>query len=166
MQPTIDELLALDLLTLREHTELAGDVFDADQQRLRLQQSLNNSEVCSVQRAGKLVAYAMLRPESENCWFVGAFSTHPLHRTSAVVSELLAKVARLARERGIAEFRSHVYKTNRLSVAFHRKLGFQITRENEKAFEFFTSVSTLGERPAIRRAADTATTAMPPTPDN
>lgn len=153
MQPTIDELLALDLLTLREHTERAGDVFDVDQQRLRLQRSLNDSEVCSVRREGALVAYAMLRPESEHCWFVGAFSTHPLHRTSTVVSELLAQVARLARERGIADLRSHVYKANRLSVAFHRKLGFQITRENEKAIEFFASVSKLGERPAIRRAA-------------
>ncbi len=84
---------------------------------------------------------------------MGGFSTHPLYRTPAVVSELLAKVARLARERGIAELRSHVYKTNRLSIAFHRKLGFQITRENEKAIEFFASVSTLSDRPAVQRAA-------------
>lgn len=153
MQPTLDELLALDLLTLRDHTELAGAVFDIDQQRLRLQQSLADSELCSVRRDGELVAYAMLRPESEYCWFVGAFSTHPLHRTFAVVSELLARIAKLARERGIAELRSHVYKTNHLSIAFHRKLGFQVTRENDKAIEFFTSVSKLGERPAIRRAA-------------
>lgn len=153
MLPSLDELLALDSLTLRAHTELAGDVFQVDQQRERLQRSLNDSEVCSVRRKGELVAYAMLRPESNACWFVGAFSTHPLHRTFAVVSELLAKVVSLARERGIAELKSHVYKTNRLSIAFHRKLGFHITRENEKAVEFFASISTLSERPAVRRAA-------------
>jgi len=38
------------------------------------------NEVCTVRRNGKLVAYAMLRPEAGACWFVGAFGTHPLHR--------------------------------------------------------------------------------------
>lgn len=153
MLPSVDELLALDALTLREHTELAGDVFDLGQHRVSLQRSLATSEVCSVRREGELVAYAMLRPESEACWFVGAFHTHPLYRTSAVLSVLIAKVAMLAREKGIAELKSHVYKTNRLSIAFHRKLGFQITRENEKAVEFFTSISTLSNQRAVQRAA-------------
>jgi L-amino acid N-acyltransferase YncA len=152
MPPSLDELLALDLLTLRTHTERAGDVFQVDQQRERLQRSLNDSEVCSVRRQGELVAYAMLRPESNACWFVGAFSTHPLHRTSTVVSELLAKVVSLARKRGISELKSHVYKTNRLSIAFHRKLGFHIARENEKAIEFFASITTLSERLAVQHA--------------
>lgn len=38
--PNFDEILALDLLTLREHTELAGDVFDPATQREKLKQSL------------------------------------------------------------------------------------------------------------------------------
>jgi L-amino acid N-acyltransferase YncA len=125
------------LRILREHTNLAGDVFDVDDHRARLQQSLETYVVCSVRRAGKLVAYAILRRESESCWLVGGFCTHPLHRTPAVISELLAKIVRLGREKGIAELRSHVYKTNRSSLAFHRKLGFHITRENEKAVESF-----------------------------
>ena len=153
MLPSIDELLALDSLTLRDHTERAGDAFDLDEHRARLQASLEVNELCSVRREGKLVAYAMLRPESAACWFVGAFSTHPLHRTPPVISELLAKLARLVSERGIAELRSHVYKTNRLSMAFHRKLGFQVTRENEKGVEFFASILELKDRPALRRAA-------------
>ena len=153
MRPSLDELLALDLLTLRAHTELAGDVLQADLQRECLKRSLNDSEVLSVRRQGELVAYAMVRPESNACWFVGAFSTHPHHRTSTVVSELLAKMVNLAHEHGIEELKSHVYKTNRLSLAFHRKLGFRITRENEKAVEFVASISTLSERPAVQRAA-------------
>ena len=152
MLPSVDEILALDLLTLREHTNLAGDVFDVDHHRARWQRSLETYAVCSVRRAGELVAYAMLRPESESCWFVGGFCTHPLHRTPAVISELLAQVVSLGREKGIAELRSHVYKTNRLSLAFHRKLGFHVTRETEKAVEFFAPISALNERPAIRRA--------------
>jgi GNAT superfamily N-acetyltransferase len=55
---------------------------------------------------------------------------HPLHRTYAVMTELLTKIATVANERGISELKSHVYKTNRLSVAFHRKLGFQVTPED------------------------------------
>ncbi|MFM0730329.1 GNAT family N-acetyltransferase [Paraburkholderia sediminicola] len=153
MMPTVNEILTLDLLTLREHTERAGDVFDADQHRVRLQASLEDCEVCSVRRAGELVAYAMLRRESETCWFVSGLSTHPLHRTPAVMSELLSKLAELAGRTGIVELRSNVYKTNRLSMAFHRKLGFHITRENEKAVEFFASVSTISRRPSIQRAA-------------
>jgi GNAT superfamily N-acetyltransferase len=152
MTATINEILALDLLTLREHTERAGDVLDADQHRVRLQASLEVCAVCSVRKAGELVAYAMLRPESETCWFVSGLSTHPLHRTPTVMSELLSKLAELAGRMGIVELRSNVYKTNRLSMAFHRKLGFHIRRENEKAVEFFAAVSTISGRPSVQRA--------------
>jgi ribosomal protein S18 acetylase RimI-like enzyme len=153
MLPTVDELLGLDSLTLRAHTEQAGDAFDLDEHRVSLQNALEVNEVCSVRRESKLVAYAMLRPDAGACWFVGAFGTHPLYRTYTVISELLAKIATLAHERGIGEFRSHVYKTNRLSIAFHRKLGFHVTRENDKAFEFFVTVDELTSKPAARRAA-------------
>ncbi|MDN7466121.1 GNAT family N-acetyltransferase [Burkholderia gladioli] len=156
MLPTVDELLMLDSLTLRAHTEQAGDAFDMNEHRVKLQKALKVNEVCSVRREGRLVAYAMLRPDAEACWFVGAFGTHPLHRTYSVMSELLAKIAALANERGIGEFRSHVYKTNRLSIAFHRKLGFRVTRENDKAFEFFIAVDELASKPAARRAATVA----------
>ena len=152
MMATINEILALDLLTLREHTERAGDVLDANQHRVRLQTSLEDCEVCLVRRAGELVAYAMLRRESETCWFVCGLSTHPLHRTPAVMSELFSKLAELATRMGIVELRSNVYKTNRLSMAFHRKLGFHITRENEKAVEFFAAVATISGRPSVQRA--------------
>ncbi|CAB3673328.1 hypothetical protein LMG24238_02220 [Paraburkholderia sediminicola] len=157
MLPSIDELLALDALTLREHTEQAGDTFNVEEHRAQLRKSLEVSQVCSVRREGKLVAYAMLRPHSGACWFVGAFGTHPLYRTYAVITELLAKMATLASEQGIGELRSHVYKTNRLSIAFHRKLGFQVKRENDKAFEFFITIRELATKPAVQRATAKAT---------
>jgi GNAT superfamily N-acetyltransferase len=152
MSPSVDELLALDSLTLRDHTVQAGDTFDVDEHRAKLQKAVDVSEICSVRREGNLVAYAMLRRDSGACWFVGAFGTHPSHRTYAVMTDLLAKIAMLASERGIGELRSHVYKINRLSVAFHRKLGFRVTRENDKAFEFFATVDELAMKPAVRRA--------------
>ncbi|MGI4861252.1 MAG: GNAT family N-acetyltransferase [Janthinobacterium lividum] len=148
----IDEVLALDLLTLRAHTERAGDAIDADLHSVRVRTMLENASVCSVRKADELAAYAALAPESDTCWFVQAFNTHPLHRTPAVMSELVSKLSELACERGIVALRSHVYKTNHLSIAFHRKLGFRVTRENEKALELFAAVATISQRRAVQRA--------------
>lgn len=152
LPPSVEELLAFDTLTLREHTEQAGDAFDPDAQRERLRQALAAYEIRSVRRDGELVAYAMLRPESASCWFVGAFGIHPRHRGYGVLGELLAKLVELAGARGIREFRSHVYRTNRLSIAFHRKLGFRVTRENDKGFEFVVTLDELANHAAILRA--------------
>lgn len=80
-----------------------------------------------------------------------------LHRKYTVVSELFAKIATLAIERRIGELRSHVYKTNRVSIAFHRRLGFLVTRENDKGFEFFITLDELATKPAVRRATARAT---------
>jgi ribosomal protein S18 acetylase RimI-like enzyme len=154
MKPTVSEILALDLLTLREHTERAGDILDADRHRAALQASMDVSQICSVRRAGQLVAYSMLCRESETCWFVTGLGTHPLHRTPGLLRELLSQLAEIAMRLGILEIRSHVYKTNHLSMAFHRKLGFRVTRENEKGVEFFASVSTLGRHSSIQRAVN------------
>jgi hypothetical protein len=58
-----------------------------------------------------------------------------------------------------------VYKTNRLSVSFHRKLGFDVVRENDKAFEFFAELDKLARRPAIRRATESHLHGRPSKPD-
>jgi len=141
--PNIDEMLALDLLTLREHTELAGDVFDAVTQRQKLEQSLAVSEVVTVRRDGALVAYAMLRPQEDGRWFVLGFNTHPDYRDGGVFRDLFALLAGLAKRCSITSFRSNVYKTNRLSMAFHRRLGFRVTRENPKGVEFTADLAEL-----------------------
>ncbi|MDT9000005.1 GNAT family N-acetyltransferase [Paucibacter sp. APW11] len=154
----IDELLALDLLTLREHTERAGDAMEPAQQREQLCQSLAQSRLCSVRREGRLIAYAMLRPADGMTWFVGGFNTDPAHRSAPVLRELFAQVAQLLQAEGASELCSHVYKTNALSLAFHRRLGFRVTRESDKAVEFRASVAELMASPALRRAAAEAAT--------
>ncbi len=151
--PTLEELLALDLLTLREHTERAGDTLDPELHASRIRESLLTSQVCAVRRDGELVAYAMLTPESptSTCWFVLAFNTHPQHRTSAVMFELFQAFFELVKRLGIEELRSNVYKTNTLSMAFHKRLGFRMTKESTKGVEFFTSVAEIADSPAIER---------------
>ncbi|WP_243750906.1 hypothetical protein [Paraburkholderia sp. BL10I2N1] len=44
-----------------------------------------------------------------------------------------------------------------MSIAFHRKLGFLVTRESDKGFEFFITLDELATRPAVRRAIARAT---------
>ena len=137
------ELLALDLLTLRAHTELAGDVLDADAHRQLLAESLATAELVVVRRSGALVAYAMLRPQEAGLWFVLGFNTHPAHRDAGVFRDLFAQIAALAGRRSITALRSNVYRTNRLSVAFHRRLGFRVTREAAKGVEFTATLEEL-----------------------
>lgn len=157
--PTLEELLCLDLLTLREHTELAGDRIDPETQAAQIRESLKISKVCAVRRGDALVAYAMLSPmEPASSWFVRAFNTHPAHRTAPVLRELFSAIAEVVKREGVADLRSHVYKTNRLSMAFHRKLGFQVTKENAKGVEFFATIAQLS---AGRYVASTATVATP-----
>ena len=153
MMINVDEVLALDLLTLREHTELAGDVFNAVTQRLLLEQSIGTAEVVTVRRNGTLIAYAMLRPqEDEGRWFVLGFNTHPTHRNATVFRELFTQIASLARRCSISSLRSNVYRTNRLSMAFHKRLGFTVTRETSKGVEFTASLDDLAlASPALQR---------------
>lgn len=151
--PLIEELVALDLLTLREHTERAGDRIDPQLHAAQVRESLEVSRVCEVRRGGDLVAYAMLNQMSSSIWFVRGFNTHPEHRSPPVMRELFSRVGAVVSEEGISELRSHVYKTNRLSMAFHRRLGFRVTKENERAVEFAATVEGLASNPSIERTA-------------
>lgn len=142
-KPQVEEILALDLLTLRTHTELAGDVFDPEQQRSAIEAALARSQLAFVRREGRLIGYAMLQAQEAGCWFVSGFNTHPAHRSGPVFRELFAQIGVLAKRHGITSFQSHVYKTNRLSLAFHTRLGFSVTKENDKAVEFSATLEQL-----------------------
>jgi ribosomal protein S18 acetylase RimI-like enzyme len=133
---TLDELLALDLLTLREHTELAGDVLDPSVHRSRVERSMQVSQLCAVRRDGRLAGYAMFQPGTDGGWFVTGFNVHPSARNASVMRELIAAVADRIERFGIDSLCSHVYKTNDRSIRFHRRLGFRVARENDKGIEF------------------------------
>lgn len=136
---------------LLEHTKLARDQIDPEQHAANLRESLGFSRTCVVRRRGELVAYAMLNQVSGSSWFVRGFNTYPGHRNASVVRELLQQMCELACQEGIAELRSNVYKTNRQSMVFHRRLGFRVTKENTKGVEFFVTVEDLSSIPLIGR---------------
>jgi len=147
----IDEYLGIDLLALRTHTEEAGDRLDETEHRARLARSFAISEICEVRRDGAVLAYAMLRPKTDDTWFVTAFNVHPNNRTPGVFVALAAEfISKLQRHR-VLKIQSNVYRTNLRSMEFHRRLGFVITRENEKGVEFTASVATILSNPVAAR---------------
>lgn len=114
---------------------------------------MKTAEIVSVRRDGTLVAYAMLRPQDDGLWFVLGFNTHPAHRDANVFRDLFAQIACLAARLSITALRSNVYRTNRLSMAFHRRLGFRVTREGAKGVEFTATLDDLlAASPALRPA--------------
>lgn len=147
----LEQLLALDLLTLRTHTEQAGDLFTIDTQRTSLINALAISELCYVERDTRIVAYALLRPYSDACWFVCSFTTHPAFRSAPVLRHLFTQIAQILAQHKVTQLCSHVYKTNRLSSAFHRKLGFVVTNENAKAWEFRCQTAALLQQPSLQK---------------
>jgi GNAT superfamily N-acetyltransferase len=148
--PEVHEILELDLLTLREHTERAGDQLDPERHRKSIESLLALSEVAVVRRESVLVAYAMLQPQEEGRWFVTGFNTHPSHRSAPVFRALFAQLIEIAARRGITALRSNVYKKNRLSMAFHTRLGFRVTQENTKGVEYTASVEELMDKNSFR----------------
>lgn len=151
-EPQVDEILQMDLLTLSAPTEQAGNRLDPATQRAAIAASLAVSDRVAVRRQGRLVGYALLRPQPDGSGFVGAFNTHPAHRDAAVMRCLIGQLLTRAACRGFSALRSHVYKSNRLSMAFHIRLGFQITRQNDKAVEFSASLPDLQARhPRLHR---------------
>jgi len=147
----VDDFLQLDLAALRAHTEAAGDQIDHNRHRDILCKSLSISKVCEVRRSGSLVAYAVLRPDTKDCWFVGAFNIHPDHRTPGIFLALAASFLETIKRHSVLELRSNVYRSNLKSVALHRRLGFIATKENAKGIEFRGSVLKILETPVCRR---------------
>ncbi len=138
----MEEILALDMLTLPAHTHAAGDEFSEASHRAALAQVLPKSEVIKIHRHGRLAGYAYLWPKGGGLWHVGGFTVHPDFRTGRVLRRLLAKIEALAKAKGIAELQSHVYKTNPRSLALHRRLGFVEFEENEKGFAFSLKITS------------------------
>lgn len=147
----LDEILALDLLTLRRHTEAAGDKLDAEAHRRAIAKSLALSELLVVRRDDTLVAYALLQPQTEGRWFVTGFGTHPVHRNASTVNKLLVQLIGAVERLSIEAICSNVYKTNRLSMAFHERLGFKVTRENGKGVQFDATVDDLRSNASLTR---------------
>ena len=151
-RPDIDAIAALDAMVLADHTRRAGDEFDIAVHRQALHRSLERSQLICVARDGMHVAHTYFWPHGETVWFVGGFSIHPQYRNASVLGELGRRVAQIMDEKEIGSLVSHVYRTNTLSLAFHRRLGFSVVAQNEKGFALSIDRVTL-ERSILGKRA-------------
>lgn len=138
--PTLEDLLALDAVCLREPS---GGPLDLDAHRLRLAQSITRSRFASVRRSGALVGYGYMWPLDKERWFVGGLAIHPDHRNANVTGVLLHAFARLVRDSGARELHSHVLADNAASLKLHRRLGFTEAHRNAQAVAFVAGVADL-----------------------
>ena len=151
--PWLDAMVTLDERTLRTHTEAAGKTWHREQHRSALASSLAASRFLGLAREQSLLAYVLLRPLPETAgsdWFVGMINSDPQHRDAALWRRLFAAVAGLLQTEGVQRLHSHVYKTNAGSLALHRRLGFQVVRENAQALAFCVDSAMLLAHPLLR----------------
>jgi ribosomal protein S18 acetylase RimI-like enzyme len=132
----MEEILALDMLTLRAHTLAVGDEFTTERHRAALVAVLPKSKIVKIHRSATLAGYTYLWPKGGGLWFVGGVGIHPDFRFGRVIAQLLAEIKTLAEHEGITELQSHVYKTNQRSIALHQRLGFKFIQENQKGLAF------------------------------
>ncbi len=69
------------------------------------------------------------------------FVVHPQHRNKVVLTSLFTQLARFIRKNSVQKIVSNVFRNNTLSVNFHQRLGFVITRENELRYEFQLTIN-------------------------
>lgn len=139
-RPAIDEVLALDLKVLRAPD---GSPLDAAGHREMLEKSLPRAEWALVRRKGQLVAYGYLWPLAGATWFVGGLAIDPDHRNAPTIAALGREMAALIARIGAQRLESHVLRTNAASLRLHRRLGFEVAQENDRAIAFGADVPSL-----------------------
>ncbi|MCX4028491.1 GNAT family N-acetyltransferase [Endozoicomonas sp. SM1973] len=130
------EYIDLTLLTLEGISSAAGRPIDEQVYLESLEIAMNNGLLFEVRRNGILLSYATLKDIGSGTWFILIFITHPNHRTKQVFGELFSQISTHLESVKARKLVSNVLRVNRLSLAFHRKLGFTVTRKADIGFEF------------------------------
>ncbi|MDE1463708.1 GNAT family N-acetyltransferase [Spartinivicinus poritis] len=130
------DYIDLTLLTLEGISKTAGRPIDEQAYLESIEIAMNHGLLFEVRRNGILLSYATLKDMGSGTWFILMFVTHPYHRTKQVFGELFSKIIAHLETVKACKLVSNVLKVNKLSLAFHRKLGFTITREADIGFEF------------------------------
>lgn len=74
------------------------------------------------------------------------FVVRPDYRSKAAFLVLFRGIVNILKDRDSRVLMSNVLRLNELSVQFHKRLGFEITRENHLGYEF-----TLALTPEVKR---------------
>ena len=138
-----DEFLQLDTLTLDEISNAAGHALDRKIYLDSLVKAKSEGNLFEVRRDNRLIAYSTLRDLENGNWFILMFVTHPEHRTRRVFLSLFSQITEHLNKNNAKRLVSNVLKNNEASIAFHKKLGFELTRENEMGYEFTLSLDNV-----------------------
>nr|WP_321460102.1 GNAT family N-acetyltransferase [uncultured Vibrio sp.] len=132
----MNEYLELDLLTLKSISEDAGRPIDEFAYLSSLESAASDGLLFECRNESMLRGYFTLRELSPTRWFVPMFVVHPEHRNRAVFMSLFTQLARFVNSNNVEILVSNVLRNNRLSINFHQRLGFEVTRENDLGYEF------------------------------
>lgn len=130
------EYIELDKLTLSELSEEAGVPIDVNLYHDSLLLARQSGLLFDCRKQGHLQGYFTLRELAKGVWFIPMFVVHPDHRNSKVFRTLFSQLKQFILVRDVSSLVSNVYRNNKLSNNFHRKLGFEVTRESERGFEY------------------------------
>ena len=132
----MSEYLELDQLTLGEISVAAGNPIDEEAYLKSLEEAKSTGCLFDVRKDGILRAYATLKDLGGGKWFVLMFVTHPQWRTKHTFTELFGEIISHLEKVNAKTLVSNVFKVNKPSIAFHMKIGFNITREAPHGYEF------------------------------
>jgi L-amino acid N-acyltransferase YncA len=133
---TIDEMLEIDRLVLRDHCQGGSPLIDLETHRAVLEKSKSKSQFAVVRRKGAVAAYGYLWPLEKNMWFVGGIAIRPNCENPSVIRGLAARILSIVEQNDIRALRSNVFKANGASVNLHSRLGFVVTQSSDIGFEF------------------------------
>ncbi|HET8903136.1 MAG TPA: GNAT family N-acetyltransferase [Saccharospirillum sp.] len=123
-------------MTLKDISIEAGMPIEDEVYLNSLEEARASNCLFDVRRHGALQAYSTLKYVGEGKWHVLMFVTQPEQRNKDTFTELFGKIILHLDKVNAKTLVSNVFKVNRLSVAFHKKLGFKITREAPHGYEF------------------------------
>jgi len=130
------EYLELTLMTLNTLSEQAGKPINQSAYLASLMQASTQGYLFEYRNNQQLLGYFTVEHMEQQTWFVPILVVHPKHRTRKVFASLLSQFIQFIEAKQATTLISHAFKNNALSIKFHKRLGFNVIRENHIAFEF------------------------------
>jgi len=140
-----NEYFELCKLTLTAHTEAAGETLDETAYLESIKTAQDNGLQFEYRIDHQLAGFISMKDNGDGEWFVLLIVIHPDYRTRKVFMALFYSAYQRMNQKIATSIKSNVYKNNHLSVEFHKKLGFSVTRENDLGYEFTLVVESNSE---------------------
>ena len=132
----MEEYLELTLMTLNTLSEQAGKPINRSAYLASLMQASTQGYLFEYRNHQQLLGYFTVEHMQQQRWFIPILVVHPKHRTRKVFASLLVQFIQFIEAKQATTIISHAFKSNTLSIKFHKRLGFKVIRENQIAFEF------------------------------